>query len=74
MSDKRILWVEDSSLINRLDYWPEEKIMDALFEKGGALYRYFDVDRVDFATICAAESVGSTFHTLVNGKKYERLI
>jgi hypothetical protein len=60
--------INDSSHIARLGYDKESSTLVVQFTST-FVYRYTDVKPLTFGTLCAADSVGVAFNTLVRGDK-----
>lgn len=74
MSDPKIDWREfkNSSNVNRARYVDKEQAMDVEF-KGGAVYRYFKVQKNLFIHLCNAPSAGRFLNQHVKGEyEYEQ--
>lgn len=61
--------VNDSTLVKKVFYDPDNDILDAIFEKG-ARYRYYDVTPKTFSKFVLADSMGQFFNLVIR-KRFE---
>lgn len=63
---------KESSIIDDVQYWPEDEIMEIKFKGADYKYRYKNIDENLFEEICSAHSLGG-FLTLkvFHNEKYE---
>lgn len=56
-----------SDMISKLAYDEDENCMTITFSKGGS-YKYKDVPKESFDSLCNSESMGKHFHQHIKGK------
>lgn len=63
------IYVENSEMIEAIQYDPMTQVLDAQFKKGKSVYRYKGVTHLEFSLLVTRESVGKAFHAMILGKK-----
>ena len=59
----------ESSNLSAIGYDDESQVLEVEFRRG-AVYRYFEVERVAYENLLKAESVGKAFNAIIKGGGY----
>lgn len=57
----------DSSLLNRVRYIEDERVLELEFHDG-SVYEYYEVPPMEYDRLLAADSHGSYFHEFIKGQ------